>query len=163
VWDNLGRTTNLNPMATALQYSYANLSLSCLHATMPKSYSTLEPLSQIQKTVLYRHEANRIIDHRCLYTVVAHLALLCLPQAVRDLALCGWCNALNTSSALLSSSSPIKSRPLTASPPALYRTVNNIYRNILHCILKLICTLQYLVLLAPGATATTTTTIIITK
>jgi len=27
VWDNLGRTTNLNPMATALQYSYANLSL----------------------------------------------------------------------------------------------------------------------------------------
>ena len=27
VWDNLGRTTNLNPMATAPQYSYANLSL----------------------------------------------------------------------------------------------------------------------------------------
>ena len=27
VWNNLGRTTNLNPMATALQYSYANLSL----------------------------------------------------------------------------------------------------------------------------------------
>ena len=27
MWDNLGRTTNLNPMATALQYSYANLSL----------------------------------------------------------------------------------------------------------------------------------------
>ena len=27
VWDNLGRRTNLNPMATALQYSYANLSL----------------------------------------------------------------------------------------------------------------------------------------
>ena len=27
VWDNLGRTTNLNPMANALQYSYANLSL----------------------------------------------------------------------------------------------------------------------------------------
>ena len=25
MWDNLGRTTNLNPMATALQYSYANL------------------------------------------------------------------------------------------------------------------------------------------
>ena len=27
VWDSLGRTTNLNPMATCLQYSYANLSL----------------------------------------------------------------------------------------------------------------------------------------
>jgi hypothetical protein len=28
VWDNLrGTTTNLNPMSTALQYSYANLSL----------------------------------------------------------------------------------------------------------------------------------------
>ena len=27
VWDNLGRTTNLNSMATALQYSYANLAL----------------------------------------------------------------------------------------------------------------------------------------
>jgi hypothetical protein len=27
VWDNLGRTTNLNPMATALRYFYANLSL----------------------------------------------------------------------------------------------------------------------------------------
>ena len=27
MWDNLGRRTNLNPMATALQYSYANLSL----------------------------------------------------------------------------------------------------------------------------------------
>ena len=27
VRDNLGRTTNLNPMATALQYSYANISL----------------------------------------------------------------------------------------------------------------------------------------
>ena len=27
VWDNLGRTTNLNPMATALQNPYANLSL----------------------------------------------------------------------------------------------------------------------------------------
>ena len=29
VWDNLGRTTNLNPMATALQYSYASLSPVC--------------------------------------------------------------------------------------------------------------------------------------
>jgi hypothetical protein len=27
VWDNLGRTTNLNSMAPALQYSYTNLSL----------------------------------------------------------------------------------------------------------------------------------------
>ena len=27
VWDSLGRTTNLNPMATCLQFSYANLSL----------------------------------------------------------------------------------------------------------------------------------------
>ena len=27
VWDNVGRSTNLNPMATALQYSYAYLSL----------------------------------------------------------------------------------------------------------------------------------------
>ena len=31
VWDNLGRTTNLNPMAAALQYSYANLSLLFAH------------------------------------------------------------------------------------------------------------------------------------
>ena len=27
VWDSLGRTTNLNPMKTCLQFSYANLSL----------------------------------------------------------------------------------------------------------------------------------------
>ena len=47
VWDNLGRTTNLNPMATALQYSPTPTSLSCLLATTPKSY----PAATKQRTL----------------------------------------------------------------------------------------------------------------